>query len=388
MAFTRALVLCALLALPCPTVLALEDACPAGPAVEDEGKVDLLQKAVEIGSYHPDAGGRVHSEPGVASPLDGALGVLYQRTLLGFAVSDDDKEYGDCPQEDVQNDAWWQSLLSRPGLRQQWAEELAAQEDAKKLLAEVGAEELAAEEDGVEVEELLADDTGAEGDAETRASAMKMMVPMMRKKKKMMMTMMMMGNLLAEVGAEELAGESDAAEAEECCVPSSYAEVTPEGVEQLAAVLGVSAQGPAASFLDLGSGVGRLAMHMMLSGFATAATGIELDPGRHRESVQLARQLFSPQGASPRLLQGDMLDASGVNATALYMNLQCFRSAETRQALVRKILGGDFGQLQVIVANPELEELEEAGSFQADKDYLELPMMHMDNMVFRVYRKV
>merc|ERR1719482_2432842 len=76
-------------------------------------------------------------------------------------------------------------------------------------LAEVGAEELAAEEDGVEVEELLADDTGAEGDAETRASAMKMMVPMMRKKKKMMMTMMMMGNLLAEVGAEELAAEED-----------------------------------------------------------------------------------------------------------------------------------------------------------------------------------
>merc|ERR1719174_2089638 len=92
------------------------------------------------------------------------------------------------------------------------------------LLAEVGAEELAAEEDGVEVEELLADDTGAEGDAETRASAMKMMVPMMRKKKKMMMTMMMMGNLLAEVGAEELAAEEDGVEVEELLADDTGAE--------------------------------------------------------------------------------------------------------------------------------------------------------------------
>merc|ERR1719157_494315 len=58
--------------------------------------------------------------------------------------------------------------------------------------------------------------------------------------------------------------------------PSAFGELTPEAVASLADAVGVNASFPSASFVDLGSGQGKLVLHMVLAGYAQQGTGVEL----------------------------------------------------------------------------------------------------------------
>merc|ERR1712187_427318 len=76
--------------------------------------------------------------------------------------------------------------------------------------------------------------------------------------------------------------------AEMCCNAEGYGEMAPSSVERMAQLLNLSSTSPTASFFDLGSGVGRLVMHMAVRGYARLATGIELNSARHALAVELA----------------------------------------------------------------------------------------------------
>merc|ERR1711972_383702 len=74
----------------------------------------------------------------------------------------------------------------------------------------------------------------------------------------------------------------------QCCNAEGYGEMAPASVERMAALLGVTNTTPTESFFDLGSGTGRLVMHMAVKGYARLATGVELNGGRHTFAIELA----------------------------------------------------------------------------------------------------
>jgi hypothetical protein len=351
----------------------------------------------------------------------GKLEVVYANSLVGFAVSKDDVQFGKCSDDDAEGDKWWSDLMSKPELREQWDALLINQEadlGETKVGTKVGAPlskrvwKMMKKKQMMKKSDLLQETRMGQGaeldEAKVGASHSKRMWTMMRMMKKAMRKSDLMQE--TRIGQEAELDEAQVGVSrskrlstnmmrmammkkglvqlgDECCVPASYGEVTLMGVDQLAEVIGATNVAPIASFLDLGSGVGRLAMHMMLAGYARNVTGVELDAGRHHQSEILAERVFS-SGRAPRFLQKNMLEVDKLGATVLYMNQQCFPSPDMHHKLAERILGGHFGDLQVLVINPDMEEIEESGKYIADESYLELPMQHMDNMTFRVYRKV
>jgi len=154
--------------------------------------------------------------------------------------------------------------------------------------------------------------------------------------------------------------------------------MAPASVEAMAALLGVSGESPTESFFDLGSGTGRLLLHMAVKGYARLATGVELNGARHAFAVELARSALpagmmrtsgtasDPEPSSPplsgvRLLHGNMLDANISSATVLYMNPACL-SCSTRRRLLQKVLS-ECPRLQYILTTSLLPELPNSGDF-------------------------
>ena len=201
------------------------------------------------------------------------------------------------------------------------------------------------------------------------------------------------------------------------CCREGYGELTRSAVEKMADTVGLTTDAPAGHFFDLGSGAGKIVMHMALAGYATAATGVEISANRHAAAVHLAQEYLyddadvvvtvgktldrptekeveasSSNGPHRhlRLLEGDMLDADLSEATVVYMNHACFPK-DIVDALVEKLLSVDGApKLQVVLTTPRLPALVESGHFAAGSGYLNLPMEMYDGYgtLLTVYRRV
>jgi len=193
----------------------------------------------------------------------------------------------------------------------------------------------------------------------------------------------------------------------QCCNAEGYGEMAPASVERMAALLNVTNSTPTESFFDLGSGTGRLVMHMAVKGYARLATGVELNGGRHAFAIELAAsalpqgmpfaagnvtdsgvaiihkkpnrndaQSDSSAGVEPvgvHLYHGNMLDANISTATVLYMNPACL-SCSTKRQLLQKILRESL-QLQYILTTSPLPGLAESGEFKEVTTELLSPMI-------------
>jgi len=183
-------------------------------------------------------------------------------------------------------------------------------------------------------------------------------------------------------------------EAEQCCNAEGYGEMAPESVKTIARLLNLSALAPTESFFDLGSGTGRLVMHMVVMGYARLATGVELNSARHAFAVELAGSGAVPEDilwmsgtvemsgsggggshltAGVQLLQGNMLAADISSATVIYMNPACL-SCETRMALLQKIMDECFALTHVLTTIP-LPELVASGYFVEQTTEMLSPMI-------------
>ena len=206
------------------------------------------------------------------------------------------------------------------------------------------------------------------------------------------------------------------------CCREGYGELTRGAVEKMAAAVGLSKEEPAGHFFDLGSGAGKIVMHLLLAGYASEATGVEISANRHAAAVHLATEYLNltSQGfgeadafadvelavavgkttdhraaAAPsatagqplrnnnnnnnnkqlNLLEGDMLDADLSGATAVYMNHACFPK-DIVDALVDKLLlPGSAPKLDLVLTTPRLPALVASGQFVAEPGYLNLPMV-------------
>jgi len=157
-----------------------------------------------------------------------------------------------------------------------------------------------------------------------------------------------------ETSAEPMQNASDDCESQApsaCCNVEGYGEMAPEAVEAIAALLQLSDQ-PVSSFFDLGSGVGKLVLHMAVKGYARLSSGVELNTARHALAVELAERVLPNttqftsavlpfHGDLPsegvNLMQGDMLQANFSSASMLYLNPPCL-PCPVRQKLVQKII--------------------------------------------------
>lgn len=103
-----------------------------------------------------------------------------------------------------------------------------------------------------------------------------------------------------------------------------YGELTAIGVRQLIAAAGIV---PGARFVDLGSGVGKVVLHVALSVEGVTCVGIEIAGNRHR-SACVALQQAEERGmiAAGRCVfrHQDLLDADLRGATVLFANSTCF----------------------------------------------------------------
>ena len=141
---------------------------------------------------------------------------------------------------------------------------------------------------------------------------------------------------------------------------STYGEVTARGARELAALFGIDAADAAAAdaaeplaFVDLGSGVGKLAAQIYLEyGGVRRSRGVELAPSRHKRAraawsmlraVGDARRLRAearallPRGAAAaaddddddglEFIEGDLLTADLADATHVYVASLCFDDA-------------------------------------------------------------
>jgi len=153
--------------------------------------------------------------------------------------------------------------------------------------------------------------------------------------------------------------------------------MAPASVEAMAGLIGASSEKPTESFFDLGSGTGRLVMHMAVKGYAQLATGVELNSARHAFAVDLAESALPAEmprasgalndtGPWPvsgvHLFHGSMLDANISTATVLYMNPACLSCATKRQ-LLRKVLE-ECPKLQYILTTSPLPGLLASGFFE------------------------
>jgi len=176
--------------------------------------------------------------------------------------------------------------------------------------------------------------------------------------------------------SEEAASECELEQTNACCNAEGYGEMAPASVEAMAAMLNASSASPIESFFDLGSGTGRLVLHMAVKGYTRLATGVELNSARHAFASELAQSALPaemPHAASDveatgpalasgvQLLQGNMLNANITSATVLYMNPACL-SCSTKRQLVEKILQ-ECPKLQFILTTYPLPGIADSDEF-------------------------
>ena len=114
-----------------------------------------------------------------------------------------------------------------------------------------------------------------------------------------------------------------------------YGELTPAGVAQLVRATQMT---DSDSFVDLGSGVGKVVLQVAMLVPGIRCLGIELDSERHegaRRALRAAvREGLVPKGACT-LKHDSILDAKYGRATVLLANSTCFPSALLAQVSVR-----------------------------------------------------
>lgn len=106
--------------------------------------------------------------------------------------------------------------------------------------------------------------------------------------------------------------QAKVAENETVLQAHTYGEVTPNGVRQLAEFMGLTVASPdAVSFLDLGSGVGKMVLQMYLEvPRVTRSLGVELHPTRAQrgqEALAMLNQLGDVRDLRRQMLQGAVL---------------------------------------------------------------------------------
>jgi len=187
----------------------------------------------------------------------------------------------------------------------------------------------------------------------------------------------------------------------QCCNAEGYGEMSSDAVETMASLLNLS-MNPTSSFFDLGSGAGRLVLHMAVKGYAQSATGVELNTGRHALAVDLAQKVLPtdmplttavlpmPSGgegsSGVNLLQGDMLLANLSSASMLYMNPPCL-PCEVRQALVQKLLKECHAEY--VVTTLPLNDLLKTGEYIEESTKLLNPMTGYSwSIPITIYRHV
>ena len=114
--------------------------------------------------------------------------------------------------------------------------------------------------------------------------------------------------------------------------PSTYGEVTTTGARQIFDHMELYGRSKAATFMDLGSGMGKLVTHgSMELQCLELAVGIELDPHRHstatsnlKNSRKRRKDADFGSAAPVHLHRGDILDASVSTATHVYVSSLCF----------------------------------------------------------------
>ena len=114
-----------------------------------------------------------------------------------------------------------------------------------------------------------------------------------------------------------------------------YGELTPAGVAQLVRATRMTASD---SFIDLGSGVGKVVLQVAMLVPGIRSMGIELDSERHegaRRALRAAvREGLVPKGACT-LKHDSILDAKYGRASVLLANSTCFPSALLAQVSQR-----------------------------------------------------
>jgi hypothetical protein len=177
------------------------------------------------------------------------------------------------------------------------------------------------------------------------------------------------------------------------------------GMEQIEAHEGASYNEPVI-FYDLGSGAGKLVVHMFLEKVVTASKGIELSKPRHRiackawENAQknmglgykdisyLSHQEDGERVEAPRVkfLNQDVLDADFSDATHIFVSSLCF-PAELTEDLSKIIIDNyhKYGKLQLVAALSDLPLMETAENRKYWKKAFELIQMTWGLSTVRTY---
>lgn len=110
-------------------------------------------------------------------------------------------------------------------------------------------------------------------------------------------------------------------------VSETYGEILYESVEKLFAHLNLTEQD---IFFDLGSGVGKLAIHFFLRSTIQEAVGIEISTVLHQQALQAVDKMtnelsifFEPQ-RKLTFLQGDFLKIPLTSATVIFICAPCY----------------------------------------------------------------
>jgi len=168
-----------------------------------------------------------------------------------------------------------------------------------------------------------------------------------------------------------------------------YGELTREAVDVLAQELGLSKTTPTSSFYDLGSGVGKIVFNMVVAGYATTGTGVELNDGRSRAALSLRESLLEDlpaTAAAISFVNDDMLNVDLSTATVLYLNHACFPE-DVRARVAKKIID-TAAAAEIVVAAPSIPQLVDSGKFVAEEGRLMLPMeMYTYPTPLKIYRR-
>lgn len=98
-----------------------------------------------------------------------------------------------------------------------------------------------------------------------------------------------------------------------------YGEVTREGANTIIKNL-KGRVGTEDVFYDLGSGHGRMVLHMLLSSPIRLAKGIELSPSRHQVAKSLLNTIVLPEYKKAVFVNGDILEENFSDATIIWFD--------------------------------------------------------------------
>ena len=106
---------------------------------------------------------------------------------------------------------------------------------------------------------------------------------------------------------------------------STYGEITYEGVEKLIKKFNLKKED---CFYDLGCGIGKMVIQIYLTTPAKKSCGIELSSSRTNKAKQIKRHLKQEskidQERQLKFIEGDILNASLEDASAIFISSLCF----------------------------------------------------------------